>query len=76
VQYELWHLPPPSAAVAQRQQPGWSGTITILESMAPLPQEGPIWLHLTDDACRLSVRVSGSNPRYVLIGLAGLEPSA
>jgi hypothetical protein len=72
VQYELWHLPPP-ALVVRRNHPGWSGTVTVLELLARWPAAEPVWLHLMDDAYRLSVRLAGSGPRYIMVGLTSLE---
>jgi hypothetical protein len=74
VQYELWHLHPPPGAVVLRDRQRWSGTATVLELLASWPLAEPVWLHLLDDSYRLSVGLAGSGPRYILVGLTGLEP--
>jgi hypothetical protein len=74
VQYELWHLHPPLSPVVPRDRQGWSGIATVLESLASWPPAEPVWLHLMDDSYRLSVRLAGAGPRYIMVGLTSLEP--
>jgi hypothetical protein len=72
--YELWlRLPAPGTERAE-PHPHWMGTVQLVDVEAGWSATEWLWLHLVSDRYRLAVRLEGSGPQYLAVGLSGLQP--